>query len=92
MIVIRIELWSARTGQKTELARMEICNDETGDTRRRNYMARTLRGRSTAALNQRRTQRTGTLTNWPSESVHIWNMVAAVLGKLGYRAPEGWSG
>lgn len=86
MIVVRVELWSAVTGRKTELARMEICNDGTSAGARRNYNARTLRGRSTEALNRRHTQRSTTMTDWPSEAVHVWNMVSALLTKMGYGA------
>jgi hypothetical protein len=84
MIVVRVELWSARTGEKTELARMEIANDETGTLAKRNYIARTLRGRSTAQLNKRVTQRETDLKDWPSEAVHVWNLISALLSKMGY--------
>jgi hypothetical protein len=84
MIVVRVELHSARTGQKTELARMEICNDDSGSAERRDYTARTLRGRSTAQLDRRVVQRQGTLKNWPSEALHVWNLVAVLLGRMGY--------
>jgi hypothetical protein len=89
MIVVRVELWSAVTGIKTELARMEICND-SGTSARRNYITRVLRGRSTEALDQRRVQREGraeregAVEDWPSEQVHIWNLVAAALAGMGY--------
>lgn len=86
MIVVRVELWSAVTGQKTELARMEICNDETGTMRRRNYITRTLTGRSTVALDKRVTQREGKVTNWPAEAVHVWNLVGTALAGMGYGA------
>jgi hypothetical protein len=85
MIVVRVELWSARTGDKTELARMEICNDGTGSTSRRNYIARTLRGRSTAQLNRRESQRQASVKQWPSDAVHIWNLIATALSSMGYR-------
>ena len=84
MIVVRVELWSARTGEKTELARMEIANDGTGTRARRNYIARTLCGRSTAALNRRQRQREGTVKDWPSEAVHVWNLVSTALFVMGY--------
>ncbi|OGT54679.1 MAG: hypothetical protein A3E01_10025 [Gammaproteobacteria bacterium RIFCSPHIGHO2_12_FULL_63_22] len=84
MIVVRVELWSARTGQKTELARMELANDETGTTQKRNYLVRTLRGRSTAALNRGQAQRNATVKEWPAEAVHVWNLVAVALGAMGY--------
>jgi hypothetical protein len=86
MIVVSVELWSARTGERTELARMEICNDETGTAARRNYIARVLLGRSTTQLDRRVVQRHGALKDWPSEQLHIWNLVAALLTSMGYGA------
>ena len=84
MIVVRIELWSARTGEKTELARMEICNDGTSAGALRNYIARTLRGRGAAQLNRRAAQRETQIACWPAERLHIWNLVAAALSRMGY--------
>lgn len=87
MIVVRVELWSAATGKVTELARAVIVNDGTGTAERRNYDLATLRGRSTQDLNKSVPQRKGKLTGWPSERLHVWNLVAAMLTKLGYGAP-----
>lgn len=84
MILVRVELYSAVTKQVTELARMEIVNDETGTNKRRNYDARTLFGRSKEALNQRRTQRHARIENWPSLNLHVWNLVATALKKMKY--------
>lgn len=84
MIVIRVELWSAVTGKRTELARMEIANDMSGGKARRNYITRTLKGRSTEALNKRTAQREGSVKDWPSEAVHVWNLVATALAGMGY--------
>jgi hypothetical protein len=84
MIIVRVELWSSRNGARTELARMEICNDETGTPTLRNYVGRTLRGRSTTQLNLRATQREAALEKWPSARLHVWYLVAAMLRNLGY--------
>ena len=84
MIVVRVELWSAITGQKTELARMEICNDDTGGQRLRNYIVRTLRGRSTADLDRRTTQRDGRVERHDAPGLHVWNLVAKALVAMGY--------
>jgi hypothetical protein len=84
MIIVRVELWSAVTGEKTELARMEICNDGTSAGRLRNYIVRTLRGRSTEALNQRTTQRDGRVDRHDAPGLHVWNLVAKALGAMGY--------
>jgi hypothetical protein len=86
MIVIRVELHSAITGKVTELARMEAVNDNTGTLARRNYKARTLKGRNTDALDRRNIQRETTLKGWPSERLHVWNMVQVLLTRMGYGA------
>ncbi len=51
MIIVKVELHSAITGQKTELARMMIDNIG-GDLKRGNYRARTFRGRSAEGLDK----------------------------------------
>lgn len=87
MIEVSVTLVSAReNGKRTELARMEICNDETGTLERRNYFARVLRGRSKEALDRREVHRTGELRHWPSERLHVWNLVAVMLRNCGYGA------
>lgn len=84
MIVVRVELHSARDHSITELARMHISNDATGTLRARNYEARSLKGRSKTALDANRLQRQATVKNWPSISVHVWNLVQAALTNMGY--------
>jgi hypothetical protein len=90
MIVIRVELWSAITGQKTELARMVIDNIG-GTSTLGNYRVRTLRGRCAAALDRSMakiattgTQREGRVISYPRERVHVWNLVAKALTTIGY--------
>ena len=84
MIVVRVELWSARTGARTELARMRISNVGGGGNAR-NYAGETLRGRSAAALDRGDVTRRGQLTGFPAESLHVWNLVARMLAGMGYR-------
>lgn len=83
MIVVRVELFSARTGKKTELARMEIAN-VSGAGNLRDYEARTLRGRSTEALNKQSTQRATRIEKHPSLSQHVWTLVTKALVGMGY--------
>lgn len=83
MIVIRVELWSAVTGEQTELARMHICN-EGGTENLGNYSCRTLRGRSTADLDKGHVQRKGQVLGHPRLSQHVWNLVARALASMGY--------
>lgn len=85
MIVVRVELWSAVTGEKTELARMEIANKGDHPVHSKgNYSVRTLRGRSTKDLDARTTQRAAEVKDWPRLALHIWNLVAAALAEMGY--------
>lgn len=85
MIVVRVELWSARDGSRRELARMRICNDGgTADARRGDYVAETFVGRSAGALDRGAVSRRGRLDRWPRQDRHVWNLVAALLGAMGY--------
>jgi hypothetical protein len=95
MIVIRVELWSAVSGQKSELARMVIDNiggtNQSGD-----YRCRTLRGRSEEALDRALltmsstgTQREGRVLGHARLREHVWNLVAKALTGMGYGQPKG---
>ncbi len=83
MIVVRVELWSAITGARTELARMRIAN-VSGTGRLRSYEAVAFRGRSADALDKGQAQRTGRLKDFPAVDLHVWNLVAAMLAAMGY--------
>jgi hypothetical protein len=83
MIIVRVELHSAITGKTTELARMHLCNAGGSDTVR-DYDVRTLRGRSTRALDAGLVQRKGKVLGHPSLAVHVWNLVARALAAMGY--------
>lgn len=95
MIVIRVELWSAVSGQKSELARMVI--DNIGGTNHLgDYRCRTLRGRCEEALDRALltmattgTQREGRITGHPRLREHVWNLVAKALTGMGYGQPKG---
>lgn len=87
MIIIRVELWSAITGKRTELARMMIAN-EGGTKDLGDYSGRTYRGRDTAALDRSMKNdtvtRRGEVKNHPRWKEHIWNLVAKMLNDMGY--------
>ncbi|KUR80943.1 hypothetical protein [Novosphingobium sp. FSW06-99] len=90
MIVIRVELWSAVTGEQTELARMVVDNIG-GDMTRGDYRCRTLRGGSKAALDRSLAriteggvQRSGEVYGHPRLREHVWNLVAKALASMGY--------
>lgn len=88
MIVVRVELHSAITGQVTELARAHICN-AGGTNERADYDVTTLRGRSTAALNQQVAQRKGKVLGHARLKLHVWHLVAKALAGIGYGSQKG---
>jgi hypothetical protein len=83
MLVIRVELWSAITGKRTELARMHISNVGGTDTRGE-YFGETFRGRTAHSLNKRTVSRTGEVTDWPRKRAHVWKLVTKMLTTMGY--------
>lgn len=87
MIVVRVELWSAVDGHKTEIARAMIHN-VGGDMRVGNYEGETYRGRSdealTRAMLRRATTRSGTVTGHRRLDFHVWHLVAKMLASMGY--------
>jgi hypothetical protein len=92
MIIVRVELHSAITGERTEIARAVI--DNIGGTEEHGeYRARSLFGRSGQALDAswrcRRFTREGRVHNHPRKRAHVWVLVARALVALGY-APDGY--
>ena len=88
MIVVRVELMSAITGQTTELARMHICN-EGGTGTRGDYGVYVLRGRDRDALDKswrnERYVHTGKVEGHARLSEHVWNLVGKALTAAGYK-------
>lgn len=101
MLVVRVELWSAITGRRTEIARATICNTgETENPNRGDYTAATFKGRDAAALqnNMERFFRStdgaeankgvshkGSVNNHARLQEHVWNLVAKSLAAMGYK-------
>lgn len=77
MIVVKVELHSARTGKVTEVGRLLIANDGTGTPRRGNYTGVLLRRGST-----KRVQRTARLLDYPRQSYTVWEFVRRMLNAL----------
>lgn len=83
MIIVRVELHSAITGEVTELARARICN--IGGTKASgDYRAETLRGRSTETLDKGQVQREAKVLGHARLSLHVWHLVAKALRGMGY--------
>jgi hypothetical protein len=84
MIIVRVELHSARDGSVTELARMRIANDGQGTLARSHYDGVTFVGRDTARLDQGTVSKYGRVESWPRKQFHVWNLVARMLKEMGY--------
>lgn len=84
MIRVTIELISAVNGSRRELARMDIANDATGTVTRGNYDGVTYRGRDKGTLDKGTPQKVGRVENYPREAYHVWNLIYAMLGAMGY--------
>lgn len=84
MIVVRIELHSARTGKVSELGRLFITNDATGDARTGNYDVTLARKGATKVpqpLNPKgpKPARTGRVEGYPRLSYNVWRLITKAL-------------
>jgi hypothetical protein len=88
VIIVRVELLSAITGETTELARMHICN-EGGTRTRGDYGVYALTGRDKETLDaswlSNRFTHTGKVKNHARLSEHAWNLVGKALNAAGYK-------
>ena len=82
MIVVSIDLISARTGKGTTIGRMIIANDETGDGHKNNYNAwiarRNLVNEQPEAMIDK-SDRTGRVESYPSTAYSVWRLVMRAL-------------
>lgn len=79
MIIVKIELHSARTGENKEIGRMLIDNVsgnlEGRYHKRGNYRVRLLRRGKSHPLDSGAVQRQGEVTDFPRLSYSIWRLV-----------------
>lgn len=89
MIVVKVELWSARTGEKTELGRMMLANlgGKLGN-RLADYGVKVLRKGDQSESWDTRVEptRVGTVRNHPRLSLSIWRLILSALKET---FPEG---
>ena len=81
MIIVRVELWSAKTGKVTELARMHIVNKGDGTDTKGNYLGKIFRGRSKSQLDKLTVSKTAEVENWPRKNKHVWQLIREILNK-----------
>lgn len=92
MLVVKVELYSAISGEKTELARMVI--DNVGGTPHLgDYRAQTMRGRDGETLEKSmrdilhgrsKPVKEGRILKHPRLREHVWNLVAKALNSMSY--------
>lgn len=78
MIVVKLELHSALTGQVREIGRAHIFNDGTGTRGTGNYGVRVLR------KGTQRVQREGRVEKHPRLSAPVWSLLRKALEAAGY--------
>lgn len=81
MLVVKIELWSAATGQTSEIGRMYIRNDGTGARSKGNYDVKVTRKGSFEynGWEEIKTVRTGRVEDYPRLSYNVWRLIARLL-------------
>jgi hypothetical protein len=91
MLVVRVELHSAITGETTEIARALIYN-KGGTSNRGDYNAMTFKGRDGQAWTRAdikaamdKPMRKGEVLDYPRKSLHVWNLVSRALTAMGYK-------
>jgi len=83
MIVIRVELWSAITGQKTELGRMHLWNDGSEPSQKLgNYEGRVLRAPKFDPTGT--PVRAGKVKGYRKLDRPVWDLVTEMLIAMGY--------
>lgn len=81
MLVVRVELWSAISGEATEIARMHISN--IGGTKERGeYLAEAFLGSNATDFDKRVVKVSGQVADYPRLSLDVWNLVARALKSL----------
>lgn len=75
MIVVKVELVSAKTGETRELGRMIICNDATGTEHVGHYYG-TIKAEYGVRGFRRR--------NFMRQTQSVWTLIGSILSKLGH--------
>ena len=78
MIVVTVELWSARTGEKTVLGQTTICN-VGGTEKRGNYAVRVGRKGQSLEDGHLNPTREGRVEHYPRLGYSVWRLVIRAL-------------
>lgn len=81
MIVVKVELHSAVTGEVTEIGRTYIANDGTGTRERGNYKVKVCRKNSYnySGWNSVKAAREGEVKDYPRLTYNMWRLIIRAL-------------
>lgn len=82
MIIVKVELHSARTGHVTELGRMHISNVGEGSETRGDYYVEVMRRGTTD-----KAQRLGHVSDYPRKAYSVWELVRRALASTIVKHP-----
>lgn len=91
ILVVRVELHSAVSGEISEIARMIIANDGTGERLRGNYWGHAAKGDTknhmipAVILHPSRKLNYAEVKDYARNSLHVWNLVKRMLDAMGYK-------
>lgn len=85
MLILKLELHSAITGEVSEIARVRIYNDGNGTREYGDYVAEVFYGKVTEPLDVSKVYAKTEIKEYPRLGLHVWNLVARALSKLGYK-------
>lgn len=83
MLVIKVELHSAITGQTSEIANMVIANNGKGSHSSGDYWGRVYK-KGTNYYNKPVVIKDGEVKNYPRLDKPVWNLVQLMLTNMGY--------
>lgn len=78
MIVVSIELLSARTGKRSLIGAMTLTNDATGSELRGNYNVKVYRKHPNGGVSES-VQRTARVEDYPRLAYNVWRLVMKAL-------------
>lgn len=84
MIVVRIELWSAITGEKTKLAEMKIGNVTDDDSPHKGYNVCDYKGWVMRKPDFQKVTREGIVKGHRRNDLTVWHLLAKMLKNMGY--------
>lgn len=83
MLVVKVELHNANTGEVSEIGRAVIANDDTGTSRAGNYDVKQRDGEPSNAAIWTQPDREGRVEGHP-RAEPVWSLVAKALKSVGF--------